>query len=649
MNDDPLDTLLGRLPDAKPCGEGRWKARCPAHEDNKPSLDVTRGGDGRALVICRAGCTAENVVGALGLSLADLFPPKGAPLRATPSRPAHQNATRAGSFGRVVATYDYTDSAGNLLYQVQRSEVKQFRQRRPDGCGGFVWNLQGVRLVPCALREVLAAIATKRAVFVAEGERDADNLRRLGLTATTNNGGADTPRSWQEFAPLFAGATVVILPDNDEAGRKHAQSVARALHGTTADLRVLELPGLPGKGDVSDWLASGGTADELRELARHAPAWTPEPAPITYDEVPVAADAAGFGPNSTPVVCLADVQPETVRWLWAGRVPFGKITLLDGDPGLGKSTLSLDIAARLSVGGVMPGETEPVEPAAVLLLACEDGLADTVRPRLEAAGAAVGRVFSLSFVPEPDGKGERPPALPEDIATIEEVVTAHEVRLVIVDPLMAFLSERVNSFKDQDVRRALAPLAAMAERTGAAVLVLRHLNKMSNASAIYRGGGSIGISGAARSVLLVAKHPDDENRRVLASIKNNLAPPPCALAFHLRSDEENAPARIAWEGESNLTADALLATQAPDTPATTSQMEEAKMFLRDLLAEGPVRADAVIREARNNGVSDATLRRAKTSLSVKPKREGGLGAEGHWVWFLPDKPDDPEGECQQTA
>jgi hypothetical protein len=154
---------------------------------------------------------------------------------------------------------------------------------------------------------------------------------------------------------------------------------------------------------------------------------------------------------------------------------------------------------------------------------------------------------------------------------------------------------------------------------------------------LYRGGGSIGISGAARSVLLVAKHPDDENRRVLAHVKCNLAPLAPALSFHLRSDEEGAAARIAWEGTADLSADALLASQVPTGEA--SALDEATDFLRELLSEGAVRADAAFRDAKQNGISEASLRRAKKRLDVICRPDGSPSQGGKWVWRLPDTPD----------
>lgn len=387
-----------------------------------------------------------------------------------------------------------------------------------------------------------------------------------------------------------------------------------------------------------------------------------EIAALAYSEAPVErllseferaaeeARARAAGEEELPpLVRLSEVTPECVTWLWRGRVPFGKITILDGDPGLGKSTLSLDLAARLSNGQPMPGEIGAPDPGNTLLLTVEDGLGDTVRPRLEAAGADLNRVLAFPGVPETNGRAghggseTRPPQLPTDVALLREYIMRSAVRLVIIDPLMAFLPQEVNAFRDQDVRRALAPVARMAEETGAAVLILRHLNKGGGGgSALYRGGGSIGISGAARSVLLVSKHPDDDERRVLAPVKNNLARMPPALTFALASDAPEQPGRIVWEGESDISADALLASQVAESDRST--LDEACEFLVDRLANGRVKAGDVHSSAREAGISPRTLERAKKRLGVRSRKEGGVGDDGHWAWELPGAAEQPSAE-----
>jgi len=259
-----VDRILATLDGVTTTGTG-WQARCPAHEDGRASLSLSTGNDGRALLHCHAGCSAGAIVGAIGLTLADLMPPKPTTTRAT-----------------IAATYPYHDEHGTHLYDVVRFEPKDFRQRRADG----TWKMAGVRRVPYRLPD-LTGVAS---CFIVEGEKDADALAALGLPATCNAGGAS---KWQpeHSATLKAIglARVCVLPDNDAPGRAHAHDVARHCQAAGIETRILTLPGLPAKGDVSDWLAAGGTPDELMVLAKAAPEWTDKKEPEAAS-VPVSSD-----------------------------------------------------------------------------------------------------------------------------------------------------------------------------------------------------------------------------------------------------------------------------------------------------------------------------------------------------------------------
>ena len=259
------------------------------------------------------------------------------------------------------------------------------------------------------------------------------------------------------------------------------------------------------------------------------------------------------------IVCLDTVTAEKVNWLWSGYIPLGKLTLLDGDPGLGKSLFALDITARISTGQPMP-DGSPALHGGVVLMSLEDGLADTIVPRLEVAGADKSKIVALQGVKDLEGKFRFPTV--EDIEAIGNACKKVDAKLVAIDPLMGYMGGCVNSWRDQDVRRALSPLAKMAEEIGVAVVIVRHLNKTSSSNSIYRGGGSIGIIGAARSALLIAKDPENENRRILAGIKSNLAPLPSSLSYMIENID-GIP-KIVWGGVSSHTADALLAI--PSSP-----------------------------------------------------------------------------------
>ncbi len=259
---DPLGRVLAQLPTARRTGRG-WRDRCPVHGgESTTSLSLALGEDGRVLLHCHAGCPPEAILATLGLATRDLFP--------SPASPTVLGSSSQGANGRGrsgVVTYDYVDAHGTLLYQTVRRDPKGFFQRRPDGRGGWIHDLTGVGRVLYRLPELLASTGP---VWLPEGEKDADALAALGFTATTTVGGATAP--W--LAPYTAALRdrhVALLADNDDPGQARVQHVARALLGAAASVRIVDLPGLPPKGDVSDWLAAGRSREELLALARATP------------------------------------------------------------------------------------------------------------------------------------------------------------------------------------------------------------------------------------------------------------------------------------------------------------------------------------------------------------------------------------------
>ena len=265
----------------------RGRAKCPAHADHSPSLDIEEKG-GRTLVICRAGCTQDAVLESLRA--------KGH----WPARRANGNG-KAGGTKTIVATYSYQLESGDEHFQVVRFAPKDFRPRHRGDNGDWIWKRPPTGwCLPYRLPELLDGIAHCHPVFVLEGEKDVDNARaKLGVVATCNAGGA---RKWQtEHAAYLKGCDVIVIPHNDDAGRQHAESVAVSLAGIAKRVRILILPELPPKGDVSDWLAAGGgTAEQLWEFVEQAPEWQqgnathgrtdawPDPVPLPHSLLPVA-------------------------------------------------------------------------------------------------------------------------------------------------------------------------------------------------------------------------------------------------------------------------------------------------------------------------------------------------------------------------
>lgn len=274
------------------------------------------------------------------------------------------------SNSRKAATYDYEDENSQLLYQVCRTPPKRFFQRRPNGNGGWIDSLGDVRRVLYRLPELVSAEESKT-VFICEGEKDCDALRNLGLLATTNAGGA---KKWKdEFSETLRGRDVVILPDNDDIGKQHAEQVANSLKNIAANVRILELSGLPQAGDVTDWLNAGGSVQKLLELAATCSKW----------DVPLLPKEQAC--STEDWISVADVEAKDVEWLWHPYIPLGKLTMFDGDPGIGKSFCTCAIAAAVSRGIGLPNMASR-PPASVLMLSGEDGFSDTIRPRLEGLG-----------------------------------------------------------------------------------------------------------------------------------------------------------------------------------------------------------------------------------------------------------------------
>ena len=578
-------------------------ARCPGHDDHRPSLSLAESSDGKALLKCHAGCSTEEIVAPLGLRVADLCGPRdGAP----PS---------------VTAEYVYRDENGRPLYAVERLAPKAFRQKAASPSAGWLVGpgcMRNVRRVPYRLPELIAGVTEGKPILIVEGEKDVDRLVHEGFVATCNTGGVG---KWsQEWTCFFGGADVVIMPDNDLPGRRHAEAVAASLAGVAKRVRIVELPGLPAKGDVSDWFGADGTATGLSALIDGAVEWS------RHD------DAEDRG-SDLVLTRVSDVKPERVRWLWSGWIPFGKVTVLDGDPGVGKSTVTLDLATRITTGACLPDGSLGSE-GNVLLVTAEDGIGDTVRPRLDAAGANCARVTVFEGVLDAEGGPPMPISIPSSVGWLDDAVRQTRAVLVIIDPLMAFLDPGLDSYKDHHVRRAMAPLARIADRSGAAVIIVRHLIKARGSKAIHSGGGSIGIIGAARSGLLVAPDPNDPERRVLAPTKSNLGAFPPAFAYRLISDEVSGCARVHWEGPTSYRADELLCTQ--NDADADGALGEAVTFLEAVLAEGPMPVGQIYSEAKEAGITKATIRRAKQKLGVESNHLGRPGEDQSWAWTLPN-------------
>lgn len=325
--------------------------------------------------------------------------------------------------------------------------------------------------------------------------------------------------------------------------------------------------------------------------------------------------------------CFSDIAPEPLHWLWPGRIPLGKLSLFAGDPGLGKSLVTLDIAARVTCGSEWPDGRTNIQPGNVILLSAEDDLNDTIRPRLEAAGADLSKAHILQAVRRSKHNGDTALehfSLETDLVALQDAAASlGNVRLIVIDPISAYLGG-TDSYKNAKVRGLLAPLAELSRSLQIAMIAVDHLSK-SNRPALYRPNGSIGFTAAARAVWLFAKSPDDPSQRLMLPGKMNLSADQEGLSYALR-EERPGVVVVIWGQTVRFSADAIL---QPEAVEEKSERLEAMEWLREQLSTGPVSAKQIRTDAHRAGLSWSTVRRAKDALGITSGKEG---FEGGWYW-----------------
>lgn len=463
-----LEEFLALFNKVKHIGGGEHQAICPAHTDRSPSLHIKLSGD-KILLNCKAGCQTLDIVKALNLTMADLFIGGGdtlAPSRIKPS---------------ITATYDYKDMEGNLLFQAIRYEPKSFKQRRPDGKGGWIYNLTDITPVLYRLPEIVRAVATGEIIYLVEGEKDADRLWAYGLIATCNPMGAGKWRP--NYTETLTGAKVVILADKDEAGRGHAKMVARQLEQTAQWIKVMELPG-DNVIDVSDWFeVGGGAVDSLAKMVENQPKFS------------------ALATMSAVELMKKEYPP--VKWILPDILPDGT-TLLCGKPKAGKSVLALNICLAVALGGKALGNIQ-VEQGDVLYLSLEDG-ERRVKERL-------GLLLEGSDPPEALDIACKWSRIDESgIADMENWLGRHpNARLIVVDTLKRIRPrENVGQTLYGQDYDSIQPLSELTKKWNVALIVNHHLNKMRDADdPMDLISGSTGLTGAVDNAFVVKKGRGD--------------------------------------------------------------------------------------------------------------------------------------------
>ena len=581
-------------------GRNRWISRCPAHEDQRPSLSVAEGRDGRVLIKCHAGCAPTAVVSALGLTMSDLF---------------HGSAARdKGTYNKALV-YELKDEKGNVVALHHRRD--QFGKKKmwwttSDGKNG----LGGVHAAALPLYGVerLLQLEDGSQVVVVEGEKAARALLGLGIPAVGTVTGAATVPADASLRPLLR-LHPLLWPDADDPGRSHMDHIAARLKALGVVPDVVEWKDAPDGGDAADLVVQAGGEERVRALLAGA---RPHP-------------AMGQGDGREPVlVCVADVKPEIVHWLWHPYIPLGKLTILEGDPGLGKSYVALAVITALTRGAPLPGVMcgQDLTPQRAIYLTAEDGIADTLRPRLDSMGAAVELVHVLEG--RRDDKGEIVPITLEDIDVLERALQRTAAKVVVIDPIQGFLGANVDAHRANEVRPLLTAVGRLAAKFKCAVILIRHLRKSGADRAIHAGLGSIDFAAAARSILLVGQSPEAEDLRILAHSKSSLAKAGGSQSFKITDG------RFQWTGPSSVTPEEL---SAPPSRSQKASVDEACEFLKDMLGAGPVAAADVRSQAAEVGIADRTLDRAKARLDIRSERVGGAGRAGSWQWSTPSATD----------
>jgi putative DNA primase/helicase len=343
--------------------------------------------------------------------------------------------------------------------------------------------------------------------------------------------------------------------------------------------------------------------------------------------------------------CAADIEPESIEWLWPRRVAIGKQTLIAGEAGLGKTQVAIAMVAAVTTGGLWPCGEGRAPLGNVIIFSAEDGTADTIVPRLTAAGADLKRVHIVRSVQQ-WSKGRRAFNLQTDLQTLEKTIDEiGDVRLVIIDPISSYLGARVDSHVNASVRGVLEPLGEMAERLRVAIVSITHPPKGGGIAAINRFIGSVAFVAAARAAFIVTTDADDEARRLFLPVKNNLAPLGKGLAFRLEERSVGDPGKgivassVVWESEAvTTTADQALVAADGGKERGTAQ-REAEEFLQEKLHNGPVPTKDAEEHAHALGVALRTLRRARKKLGVVAEKPG---LKEGWIWRLPT-PEDAEG------
>jgi putative DNA primase/helicase len=654
-----VDELLSRLEGVRG-SNGQWTARCPAHEDRQASLTIATGRDGALLLTCWAGCELDAIVRAVRADVSDLFPDSHERQRAALTNGSPRPSLAAMTLPTDREVVQYAERLQRSPEQLR--VIFDAKGWRAGTCAVLELGLVGDRVsIPVrdpsthALRNLLrysvngrgrgpkmlaesgfprvplyALVDDDGPVWIVEGEADAISVASVGLNVIGAPGAS--AKAHGEWLELVRGRDVIVCFDHDDAGRKAAARWARAAHNRGGRVHVAVWPdGTPDKYDVGELVlkhrdAPAEARAALLELAADAHVYelpverTAPPLGEPLSDDAIAAISAGELITRT----VASTRSKRVVWLWRDRIPRGRVGIVYGPPGQGKSTLLALIIADVTRAG-----------GRVLIASAEDDIETAIRPRLIAHDADLERVTLLSTKAS---EGETTLSLPRDLPALGEQMQGHS--LVLIDPLSAHQGEDVNTWQEASVRALIfAPLMWHAKRADCAVVAIMHLNKMQGGDPLSRISGSGGYGGAARFAFLLGSHPGDvgkdDPRLVLVHVKASEGAKRRALTFrrtiahvHDEGVELETPLLELVRDDEQLSAEAVLAVTDPDEQGAFTQAVE---WLRYELSDGPKLSKRLLSTARERGdFGERTLRRAKGVLDIRSERS----QEG-WLWVPP--------------
>ena len=622
------ENILSRLSLVKRQGKGQYTALCPCHDDHRPSLAIKEGDKGVVMSCPVCGADGKAVMQALGLDVRELFY-QPAQAQRLPQKPRGEE-------------YLYSDVLKKERFYVWNAQKQGYDK-------AFCWyhkeqgewkKGKGEGQPPLyKWQNINWARRHGKTVYIVEGEKDVNTLtQKLRLPAVCSPHGAGRGRlekKWlSDYNRLFEGADVAILADNDKPGRELARHIARQLLPYARSVKLPDLSfeweGLKEKGDITDIFESdtpipGKTLAEtvalrLGSLTLTTPCVTPEQPGEQKETEPEQEKQAG---SKSKYIRLSEVESTAAEWLWYPYIPRGKITLMTADPGTGKTFLSLYLASQVSTGRPFYGETEYREPAAVVYQTAEDGISDTIKPRLEPMRPNFENIYIFN---------EEREALSLSSERIEEIMRDLSPSLMIFDPLQAYLGAAVDMHRANEVRPVLGRIAHLAEKYRCAVLFIMHNSKSSQPTALHRALGSVDIPAVARSMIMLGDDPESPGCKLMCHEKSSLAAHGKSIRFAI----EPHLGGITFSGYSDLKASDMLSPHC-DTRKKASPKRDAlcDAILELFGEEDSIEVESIDDLCDRLGCSQATLYRAKRELGIKSTRKG-YSKEHASIWIKPD-------------